>query len=301
VAALVFIIILAIIAIGGLGYGTSAKEGVAVLVGGVAAVLFIIVALVSCTQQVGTSDVGVETAFGSTQGDLTPGLHVVAPWISVTTWDGSIQTITYGRDLDQSHPDHCLQVKIGGLQTACVAGTFQYQLRAGAADNMFRLYRTQPNMNEFLVRRSFDQAVNSVLGNYNPIEAVAAGAKVGTALSPFANRVSAVMRQDIGADIKVKTVFLPYIAFDQSLTGRLNAFQAARADTLIAVQHEQTATAQATANNDLAKSVNNINVIAQECVTNVLEPLVKEGKNPAGVSCTGVSGGGSTVVVPAGK
>jgi regulator of protease activity HflC (stomatin/prohibitin superfamily) len=292
--AVVFAGFLALVCLGGIGYAVFGKEnrGIGAAVAAVAAVLAAIVILSASVATIGTSDVGVETAYGKTVGDLPPGLHLVAPWVGVTTWDGSVQTITYDRR-------NCLEVRIGGQQSACLAITFQYKVRDGAADGLFRLYRTQANMNDKLVVRELDQAVNERLASFSPIEALAAGNQNGTSLVPYAQQVAGQMRSDIGTDIQVLSVFIPYASYDESTTSRLNAYQTQVADTLIAQQAEKTALAQRAANNDLASSVSNANVIAQECVTNVLVPVVKAGGNPAGINCWPGSSAGSTVVIPA--
>lgn len=234
-------------------------------------------------------------------------MHVIAPWDGVTTWDGSVQTISYGRDLNQSHPDHCLLVHIGGGQSACLAMTFQYQLRLTSSDSLFRRYRTQPNMNDKLVVRSLDQAVNTQLATFSPIEATAA-CKVGTtclgaSLVPYEAKIRNQMIHDIGTDIRVESLFIPFASYNQSLQQRLDQLQTQRVDTLIAQQQIQTNEALSTAYGKLASSLHNDpNVISANCVNNVLIPMVKAGMNPAGVTCPGGAssgGSGTTVVVPA--
>lgn len=242
---------------------------------------------------VGTSDVGVETAFGKTVGDLSPGIHLKAPWVAVTGWDGSVQTITYPRGKG------CLLVRIGGQQSACLTLTFTYQVQPGASDRLFKAYRGNQNrMQDVLVARTLDSDLNKTLELFSPIEAMAAGNTRGAALSPYAAQTLTLMRSQIGSDIKVGSLFIPYAAYDPATQARLNAFQTQVADTLIAQQAIKTAQAQRTANQDLAASVANPNVIAQQCVTNVLVPLVKAGLNPQGVNCFAGSGGSATVVVP---
>lgn len=264
--------------------GVAIAAGCAVLAG---AILFF-----ASVVTVGTSDVGIETAFGRTVGDLPPGFHLKAPWDSVTTWDGSVQTIDYPRGAG------CLQVRIGNQQSACVALTFQYQVRDGAADQLFRKYRTQSVMTQRLVVTSLDQTVNNVLETYSPIEAAATGNTGAAALSPYAARVVDIMRQQIGSLVNVEKLFIPYATYDPQTTARLNALQTQRADTLIAQEAVKTAEQQKLANDKLAQSVANANVIANNCVNNVLIPIVKAGGTPSGISCWPGSGG-STVVVPA--
>lgn len=263
-------------------------------------VLTALVLLFSTYTSVGPSDVAVVTAFGHTEGDLGPGLHFIAPWKATTTWDGSVQTISYGRDTDQAHPDHCLLVRIGGQQSACITVTFQYQVERDAVDSLFVRYRTQQNMNGALVVRDLDGALNTQLQSFSPIQALAAGNPNGASLVPYAARVKAQMTAEIGSDIRVVAVVLPFAQYDPQTTSRLNQFQAQIADTLIATQQVKTNAQLALANSEIARSVANPNVIEQQCVTNVLIPLVKAGLNPQGVNCFPGGGSSATVVIPKG-
>jgi hypothetical protein len=254
----------------------------------------LVILLASSVTTVGTSDVGIETAFGRTVTDLAPGMHLIAPWADVTMWDGSVQTISYPRG------DGCLEVRIGGQQSACLAVTFQFQVRASAADFLFRKYRTQANMNEYLVTRALDQAINTQLATFSPIEAAAAGNPDAASLVPFESKIVAQMNAEMGSVIKVGSLFIPFATYDASTTQRLNAIQTQHADTLIALEAEKTAAAQAAAYKILQQQLGSASaaVVAAQCFANVMVPIVKAGGNPAGISCWPGGGGSSTVVVP---
>lgn len=278
-------------------------RGIAAIVAAVVGVLGILVLLFSMATTVGPSDIGVETAFGKTVGDLTPGFHLIPPQNSVAIWSGSVQTITYGRDTNQAKSDHCLLVRIGGQQSACLALTFQYQIRPNAADSLFRLYRSQGNMNDKLVLRSLDQAANEQLANFSPVEAASACGTAtvcpGESLVPFAHKITAQMRSDIGGNIVVRSLFIPYVAYDPTLTARLNSIQNQRADTIIANLQVLTNQKLAAANRALATSVSkDPNVIIANCVNQVLIPIVKAGQIPPPGLCNLTGGGSNTVVVP---
>lgn len=296
--------ILVLVVAGGVVYAlTASKENKVIggLVSAVAAVIGIVIFLFSAFTTVNVSDVGIVTSFGKPVGDLTPGIHLVAPWKNVTVWDDSVQTVSYGRNLDQNAPDHCLEVKIGGLQSACVSVTFQYQVKPGAADILFKKYRTQANMNNSLVVRALDQAINTQLQNFSPIAVATNG---GTpSIVPFEQPIINQMIADMGSDIKIDSMFLPYVQFDASTQGRLNAYQTQKVDTLIATEAVATAKQEALAFQILQKqlsSANSASVVAAQCYNNVLVPMVKAGMDPAGIACWPGSGSGSTVVLPKG-
>lgn len=296
--------LLLLVAVGGLAWALLGKSWTAAAVGAVALILDLVIFLFLGFTSVGPSDVGIVTSFGHLDGDLTPGLHFVAPWKNVTIWDHSVRTISYGRNPNQSAPDHCLQVRIGGQQSACLALTFQYRVVPGSADRLFKLYRTQGNMEANLVTTALDQAVYTQLKTFSPIQAVAAGNASGASLAPYEPLITQQITTEIGNVIQIVRLFIPYPQYDPQTTNRLNAIQTQIADTLIARQAVLTAIQQAKAiailQKQLSASANSSAVVANLCYTNVVVPMIKQGMNPAGVSCWPDSGGGSTVVIPAG-
>jgi regulator of protease activity HflC (stomatin/prohibitin superfamily) len=309
--AVFIVVILVLLAIGGVIFGVVTRQWGGWAVAGGAGLLAIIVLFFSSFASVGTSDVGVETAFGKTVGDLSPGPHLKPPWDNVTAWDDSVQVVSYGRDQNQNKPDHCLLVRIGGGQSACLTLTFAYQVKPSASDALFKAYRgNQARMNDYLIVRTLDSDLNSRLETYSPIEALA---KVGTgpgaaaksqaaaALSPIARLVETDLGHLIGGDIIVRphALVIPYVAFDPQTQARLNRYQASIADTFIAAQNIQTASKQAAAAKILHSQISNDpNVVAYFCMANIAEAMVKQNMNPAGFNCWQGGGGGSTVVVP---
>jgi len=311
--AVVIVCIMALVFIGGVGYAIFGRDSkwIGAVVAAGAALLGLVTWLAASYTTVGPSDVAIVTSFGHTDGDIGPGIHWLWPWQNAATWDGSVQTISYGRDTDQHKPDHCLLVRIGGQQSACVALTFTYKLRDGSADNLFVNYRTQTHMADVLVQRSLDQALNRVLETYSPIQAMASGNVNGAALSPYAAKVLALMQHDIGQDILVGTacksahnatacsLLLPYVVYDPSTTNRLNQYQTQLADTLIAKQLEQTNLALAQANANLAAHSNlSQGVLVQNCLSIVTAAMKAGYPLPPTFNCFG-SGGG--VLVNTGK
>ena len=87
---------------------------------GTAAVAAILV-FFSSLQFVGTKEEGIETAFGSTAGQLSNGAHFTWPWIQVTEMDAAVQTDSYVGD-------NCLNVRIANQQTACAHISIQWRI-----------------------------------------------------------------------------------------------------------------------------------------------------------------------------
>ena len=274
---------------------------IAGLAGGgvIAALLGLIIGVFVMATPVGAYDVGVVQSFGKLEKPLGPGMHWIAPWKSVTLWDSSVWTVVYGRDRDQSKADHCLLVKIGGQQSACLALQFTYQVRKASAEKMWQKYRgSQQRMHELLVVKTLDQDLNVRLENWFPVQEVAAGKPA--AVSPFATLVTDDMRHQIGGDIKVESLQIQYALLDPQTQNRLDALQTQRADTSISAEAIRTAQKQAAAFRTLqAQLGSGVNAVAAQCLDRVMVPALKQGRNLAGwPSCWPGSGGGSTVVVP---
>jgi hypothetical protein len=239
-----------------------------------------LVCLIACIQTVGTKDVGIETSFGKTAGELGPGIHLTPPWINVTTMDAAIQTDSYTKQ-------DCLSVRVAYQQTACVHVSIRWRIEPNDADSLFQNYRTFENVRDSLVTRELTTAVNNQLENYNPLNSVAGAQSSNPPLQQIAQNVTAQMQSEIGRDgIHVLNTLIPFIGFDPETQGRINQLQQQVALTRIADQEIVTNKAQAQANGALARSVNKTpNVLVAQCLT-ILNQMVKQGQSvPAGFSC----------------
>lgn len=154
------------------------------------------------------------------------------------------------------------------------------------------------NIQDSLVTRELKAALNEALSNYNPLNEIQnneKGAKPN--LGQFQSQVKDALQQQIGDQIDVLSVIIPIIRFDGSTQDKINSYQAEVANTRIAEQREQTASAQANANNQLSKSVSHDpNVLVSKCFDTMDEMVRNKVPVPAGFSCW--PGGGSAVVVP---
>ena len=259
----------------------------------VLAVVTVLVLILSCTVQVSTKNVGIETAFGKTTGHLSNGLHVKAPWVSVTEMDAAIQTDSYtSKD--------CLTVRIANQQTACVHVSIRWRIQPGAADYLFQNYRTFDNVRDSLVTRELTASVNTQLANYNALNSVDGGPS-GTASNPSLAQIGAdvtkQMRSEIGQYIDVLSTIIPFMSFDPQTQQRLNQLNQQQAQTRIAAAAQATAQAQSVANQDLAASVsNNPNVLVAECLQD-LKVMAANGNVPAGFSCWPANSSGVTGII----
>lgn len=183
--------------------------------------------------------IGVPQAFGAVSGGvMNPGVHFTwQPWISTTNVDETVQTTTF-------EGKNCLDVRIGGQQSACADVTIQWQILPGAAEGLYEDYANQGNlMSEItnaVVVREFKQVVNSTLGDYNPITDVQNVSSTNSATSQFTQfgpTILADMQKDIGDRILVTSVFLPKITYDQAVENALQSIQTANANYAVATEN----------------------------------------------------------------
>jgi regulator of protease activity HflC (stomatin/prohibitin superfamily) len=248
----------------------------------------------SCLTQVSTKEFGVTTSFGRPVGSLTNGLHVKPPWEKVTEIDAAIQTDSHV----QGEPGSCLAVRIAHQIVACADVSIRWRIQDGAADALFQNYRDFDNIRASLVTRQLSASLNKAFEDYDPLAVDEKGDSTSPALSALSAEVSTQMQAEIGNQITVLSVIVPVLHFDANTQGRINALQAQIAQTRIADQSIQTATAQAVANAKLAGSVaKDPNVLVNKCYDLVSEMIAKGQQVPVGFSCW--PGSQSSLVVPA--
>lgn len=210
------------------------------------AVVAVVVFVLSGMREVPTNSIGVPTAFGHVETSMNPGIHWKAPWTKVNILDKTIQTTTF-------EGNNCLSVRIGGQQTACLDATIQWNMTDQGAPSLFKNYNNggniMTNITDAVVVREFKTVVNDVLGDYNPIQDVAANSGAGNSqFSGFGKVVESRMQSDLAGLINVRNVYMPLLRYDASTQARLNLIQAQYAQTAIAGQLKLTNEAQAKAN-----------------------------------------------------
>jgi regulator of protease activity HflC (stomatin/prohibitin superfamily) len=261
----------------------------------------------SCFTVVHTRAVGVPTSFSKPTGDTYgSGLHFKAPWVNVTDIDATIQPEEY-------KGDDCIQVKIADGGTACVSVSYRWRINPDHADEIFADYRNSEKditdtVRSALVSTNIKAALVEVLGSYNPLN----GADIRPNMSPeeLANvkvnivpdyeqinaDVKANVEQKIaglGGMIEIESITVSGVALPEATQDRINAFNQAVQETKIALQEVATKEAQARGNEQLAKSLQDPNVLVSEC----LDALsAGDFEAPAGFSCWPGAGGG--VVIP---
>lgn len=247
--------------------------------------------LLSVTVKVGTKEVGVVTTFGKPVGTLDNGLHLKAPWQSVTELDEAIQTDT-----------DTVSVRMANQYRATIDTTIRWRLVEDEADDLYRDYRTFDNIRDSLVTKQLINTMNEVFASYDPLKHLSTNPTPGQVEDSglLGDQVKDELQKTIGDQIEVLSVFTPRPDYDEATESKISQYQQAIANTRIAAQEKQTAAQNAKANKILSSSVSHDpNVLVSKCF-DALTNMVKEGqKVPAGFTCW--PGGGTGVVIPSGK
>lgn len=275
---------------------------------------FVLLALISLFLStfaiVGTKNVGVETKFSKPTGRTTEaGWTWKAPWNAIHDVDARIQVEEY-------KGDDCIYVKIADGGTACISLSYRWRINPDNASKAYQDYGNVeegiiPGVKKAVVSTQIKAAINEVLGKYDPL--AGADIKPGMSAEEISNlKINVVPDyQQINSDITtnlegkvenlgdlvdIEQVTVSYVKLPDATEKKINAFNQAVQDTKIALQQIATADAQAEANNHLAASLQDPNVLVAKCFNSIAQG---EFTPPAGFSCW--PGGNGAVVVPSGS
>ena len=242
--------------------------------------------LFSSFNAVGTYDEGVTTSFGKVISYVGPGANWIPPWDNMTTMDESVQPT-----------NDTLTVRVAGQQTAVATVKLRWQIIPGSTDSLFRLYKgSTANVGTGLVIPDLNLAMNGVYDGYDPILPLSTGALPGTPENPTTGQLSAeveaALKAKIGSQVKIDTLIVQPLKYDQTVENRINSVLAQRAKTDVAKQSIITANDQALANKALQQNVTPLTLV-QQCMTAIADGQLNP---PAGFSCW--PGSGSGVVIP---
>lgn len=234
---------------------------IAVITGGLA----VFVLILGSTTIVSARNIGVVTTFGRPSGTLGNGLHMKAPWQSVTEMDGTIQ-------IDNHTGDNATTVRLGNNSTAFVDNSVRWRIQPGAADELFLDYRQFENVRDNLVTRELRAALNEVFADFDPLAPENVG---GANVQALGDKVADKLRSKVGSQIEILNVIVPLVNYDQATQDRINALNVEKANTRIAEQRAKTAEAEARANEILAGSVSdNPNVLVSKCLDAAREAAI---------------------------
>ena len=238
----------------------SDEASVATITGGVFLTIALLITVFASTTIVPPRTVGVKVAFGKPVGVVNNGLHIKAPWTKIEKLDGAVQNDVY-------NGDHTITVRLGNNSRAETDVSVQWQMKTDNAEKLFLDYKTFDSIRSNLVDRNLRAALNESMSDYNPLASVdkANASNAGIDLDKMGQDVRKRLEDKIGADVKVISVTIPIIKFDDSTQGKIDELQAEIARTRVAEQKKQTADAERQANEILDRSVSD-NVLTSKCL-----------------------------------
>jgi regulator of protease activity HflC (stomatin/prohibitin superfamily) len=256
---------------------------------------------------VGTKTVGVTTDFGKPGAVLNNGWHWKTPTAQVHKFDASLQSDHYSSDKDDAGDPITVRLFTGAQASLNV--TFQWKLEDDANFvAVFTNYREPQKIQQNLVKRALQQALNDQFAQFNPytalIAAQATDAKPGTtqvsaSFDAYGAQALTRLQGELAPQgVQAVSLTVASIAYDGKTQNYLDSLSQALVQTQIAVQNEKTAHAQAAANNALNGSAASPATVQQLCIQATEKVLDAGHTLPAGWSCSGAS---NTVVVPSTK
>ncbi|ARW57165.1 band-7-like membrane protein [Mycobacterium phage Riparian] len=249
----------------------------AALIGlGTSALVFLISLVLACTTIVGTRQVGIVTQWNRPTGEtLSNGLHFILPWTSVHEMDAAIQNDVY-------NGDHRIQVRLGNNSTAMADVNVRWEIKPDQADELFQQYKTFDNVRSNLVERNLRTVLNEAFMAFDPL-AGDPKPPVGPDGKPTGPAPKPVTLSSVTADalaqlqaksdqVTILDLSVPVIDYDDNTEQKINAINAARADTTRAEQEAKTAEQKRLAAEELAKQpIPDLRIAIAACVNKMAE------------------------------
>lgn len=262
------------------------------IIGGVALTIF------ANSARVDAKTAGIGTDFGRPVVAYDNGFHWKPFWRSVHNLSAAIQTDNYVQNNKSADDDKCdtgVKVRLANQSVACANITVRWQIEQSAATDLYKNHKDLDKIRDSLVTRNLTAIANDEFGTYDPlanIDDVAKGVNTGSkpgadanTLGTFAEHIRTKLQEQVGAQVKIWSVTVPIVDFDKQTEDKINLYQAAIADTRIAVQKEKTAQAEARANKTLSDSLKDPNVNVNNCL-GIERDMLKKGLTPPPAHCS---------------
>jgi hypothetical protein len=225
--------------------------------------------LFSSANTVPTRNVGIVTSFNKPTGEVTgAGLKWVAPWKKVEDWDASRQTF------DHKHQNKCVQVRIVGLQGACVEVQVEWQTHTEKAPEQWASYRR--DFEQFVGRRvdpNLTGALNDVFATHDPLANIdgTTGVVKPVDTTSLVDPLRTNVEKRIGADVKILGIVFGFVHYDAKTQEQIEAFQQKLLENRNLQQEKKNA--------DVRKEISEKNAQVNP-VTRCLEIAAQHGKEP---------------------
>ena len=220
--------------------------------------------------------VGVAVEFGQPKRILENGPHHTTPWTNVEKFDLAMQNDIYAGDPNGDTGSRgAITVRLANGSQARADASIQWQLKPDGMMEMYNDYREMEAIRSNLVDRNFRDALNTVMGSYDPLNIDPESED--TTRDELSKEVMEIMSEKIGDQIDVRSVTIPIINYDDATQARIDELQTEFARTRIAEQKQNTAEKEADANRRIQESLST-EVLTNKC----LDIVAESGQSPLG-------------------
>lgn len=249
-------------------------------------------------------NVGVVNVLGNANSSVSNGFHLIQPWASVENVDTTNKPIQLNDDGDVGNGCTSIPIRLASQQIACQDVFVQWQVDPkGDANDLWKTYRGSNddlinNLQNNVILPRLRSEMQKAFSTYDPLQVLQGGKLLDT--TTLQSPVEVSLKGDMPNGVLILDVRFAQIHYSTTTQNKIDAFSQSVADTKIAVQNEQTATAQAAANKILAAdpSGNNPGVQYQNCL-NMIANLASKGQlsqlQSGGLFCS--QGSGPSVIV----
>lgn len=256
-----------------------------------------------------TQNVGVVTSFGRPlDRNLGPGVHGKLPWHKVTDMDGTIQTINNtdqvtedeknGKNTEPDRRRGKVAVRLDATNaTMYVESNLRWRIKKDSASTLLQEWKEFSKIDNGLIELEQAAALNYVLADYDPYVTTPTDKE---ALSKeVTDRLNAKVGPQGTNQIEIVSFSIIKVDFDANTQTRINQLQEEVANTKKALQKQATATAEATANGNLNKSLTP-SILVNKCLDLIEKKSGPDNGVPASLNCDFLTGDGKDVVLTKG-
>lgn len=228
-------------------------------------------------------NVGVVNILGNANSSLSNGFHPIAPWADVENVDTTNKPLQLNDDGDVANGCTSVPIRLASQQIACQDVFVQWQIDPkGDANDLWKTYRGSNddlinNLQNNVILPRLKSEMQKAFSTYDPLQVLQGGQLLDT--TTLQKPVEDALKGDMPSGVLILDVRFAQIHYSAQTQGKIDSYSQAVADTKIAVQNEQTATAQAAANKILATdpSINSAGVQYQNCL-NTIANLASKGQ-----------------------
>lgn len=230
----IFTLVLLIISVGALTIGAVVKSGRSAGLGAVATLLGIVLLVVSCIDQVPTSNVGIVVSGKKPTGRTTgAGWQSHKPWESVDDWDSTGQTYNHLNDACTDVGKDGLWARISGQSSMCIRVQIEWSAKPEKAPEHWAAYKPVDGKSKFQVwedRRVVPTLTSiitsSLFTDFNPLGTVDAN---GNAPAPdlnklYADKLRTAIGTLLGDDINVRSVVFGTPGYSTQTQAQIDAY-----------------------------------------------------------------------------